>query len=170
MTTKNPYTLKPYEKPSNYAGETWEGWLVFLGRHRDSDLLTNHNFDTALKQLQAVPQHIVEGELSVTAVQENHWAVGWVEWIAVHPTNAAAVSLANELAEHLDDYPILDEDGYSMLECEETCKAWEEMSLRDRVEACRATRTSIFAARHACIPDNADRLYERLQSYANGSY
>ena len=157
-------------KASNYAGKTWEGWLTFMGHHRDSDLLTNHNFDAALKELKALPQFIVEGEVAVEVVMEGHWAVGWIEYIRIHPSNEAAVKLATEMAEQLDDYPILDEDGYSTLECEETCKAWEEMSLRERVEVCKDTETSIFAARHACIPQDADRLYERIQSFANGSY
>jgi hypothetical protein len=170
MPTENRYTPKSYVKPSNYVGRTWEGWLTFLGRHRDSDLLTNHNFDTALKELQALPQAIVEGEATVTKVCESHWAVGYVEWIAIHPSNEAAVKLATEMADQLDDYPILDESAYSDLECEETSKAWADMSIRERVEVCKDTRTSIFAARHDCIPQTADALYERLQSYANGSY
>jgi len=169
MATPNNYSPKPYRVPSNYAGKTWEGWLTFLGRHRDSDLLTNHNFDTALSHLLALPQSIVEGEMTVDVVRESHWAVGYVEWIRIHPSNEAAVKLANEMADQLDDYPVLDESAYSDLECEETSKAWAEMSIKERVQTCKDTETSIFAARHDCIPQNADRLYERLQSYANGS-
>jgi len=166
MLTENHYSPKPYEKPSNYIGKTWEGWVCFLGRTRDSELLTNHNFETALERLLALPQHIVEGELSVMAVKESHWACGWVEYIIIHPSNRAAVKLADELAKKLDDYPILDESGYSDKECEATCEMWANMSLRERIEACKKTDTSIFAARHDCIPQDADHLYEKIQSYA----
>lgn len=114
MSRENRYMPCPWTHPSNYIGQTWEGWLVFIGRNRDSDLLTNHNFETALERLEEVnADHPTEDTRTVLSVRENHWAVGWVEWIAIYPSNTRAVALANEIAAKLDAYPILDEDRYS---------------------------------------------------------
>lgn len=155
--------LKLWKHPSNYIGATWEGWLVFLGRNRDSDLLTNHNFETARDLLQALDREGVKGTL---VVSENHWACGWVEWIAIHPSNAAAVALAESLANDLGQYPILDEDKFSEKEHEEAQKAWSECSLSERLQLIKRygqPPVSILAARHDWIPqDDNGSIYEAL--------
>jgi hypothetical protein len=53
-----------------------------------------------------------DGE-SVVVVRENHWAVGWVEWLAILPTATAAVEEASKIVSELENYPILDEDRWS---------------------------------------------------------
>ena len=166
MSRENSYMPRAWVRPACYVGQTWEGWLVFLGRNRDSDLLTNHNFETALVRLEEVnADHPTEDTRTVFAVSENHWAVGWVEWIAIHPSNTRAVALANEMADDLDGYPILDEDRYSEKEWESACESWASMSVRDRYELIkRAGDCSIFAARHSEVPDD-DRIQEILRGW-----
>lgn len=163
----NHYAPVPWVRPDSYAGATWEGWLVFLGRNRDSDLLTEHNFDTALEALYGVSTEAteVDGYPSVYVVRESHWACGWVEWIAIHPSNKAAVDLANELAHGLDQYPVLDEDGFSEKESEAAYDSWKNMSVRDRYELIkRIGNCSIFAARHEYPPDDTN-VEETLRSW-----
>lgn len=169
MSRENPYMPRLWTRPSNYIGQTWEGWLVFLGRNRDSDLLTNHNFETALNRLEAVASDYGtpgEGLPAVCAVRESHWACGWVEWIAIHHSDTRAVALANEMADDLDGYPILDEDRYSDKEWESASESWASMSVRDRYELIkRSGNCSVFAARHDYMPDD-DRVQEILRSWA----
>lgn len=167
MSRENSYMPRPWIRPNCYVGQTWEGWLIFLGRSRDSDLLTNHNFETALARLDEVDaDHPTEDTRTVLAVRENHWAVGWVEWIAIHPSNTRAVALANEIADDLDNYPILDEDRYSEKEWESAGESWASLSVRDRYELIkRSGNCSVFAARHAYMPDD-DRVQEILRSWA----
>lgn len=166
MSRENPYLPRPWIRPNCYVGQTWEGWLVFLGRTRDSDLLTSHNFETALERLEEVnADHPTEDTRTVFAVSESHWAVGWVEWIAIHPSNTRAVALANELADDLDGYPILDEDRYSDKEWEAASESWASLSVRDRYELIkRSGNCSVFAARHDYMPDD-DRIQEILRGW-----
>lgn len=167
MSRENSYMPRPWTRPDCYAGQTWEGWLVFLGRNRDSDLLTSHNFETALARLEEVnSDHPTEEDTkTVLVVSENHWAVGWVEWIAIHPSNARAVELARELADDLDAHPVLDEDRYSEREWESASESWASMSVRDRYELIkRSGSCSVFAARHEWMPDD-DRIQEILRGW-----
>ena len=132
------HTVKEWKHPSNYVGATWEGWFSSgFGRSRDSDALEESNFQVAsaelLKLAEDAPRTDVSAELleqlddclSVQIVRENHWAVGWIEWIAIHASNAAALDLARELCERANDYPILDEDHFSRLESEQADEVWK---------------------------------------------
>ena len=111
----NESTLKhvqPWKHPSNYMGKEWTGWLVApVGCSRDSDNVERSNWDA---QLERIP----ESE-TVQVVRERHWAVGWVEWLAIRPENAAAVAEAEKIGDEIEEYPILDEDRYSELEAQD---------------------------------------------------
>lgn len=103
--------MKLWSYPPNYAGAEWYGYYVFLGRHRDSDELAESNFDVALDHLGGE-----DGE-KVVVVRENHWAVGWVEWIGIHQTAKELVEKANEMLDYIVEcYPVLDEQHYSQLQ------------------------------------------------------
>lgn len=138
--------MKLWTHPANYAGATWEGWYVFLVQHRDSDCLTRSNFRCALKALEAImsPDSVPndpDESATVLVVQENHWAVGWVEWIAVHPSDVKAVALAEEMEARLENYPILDEDDFSELEMEEANEVWKNFyTAPERLAYIRAHR------------------------------
>lgn len=116
-----PKNLKLWTMPSNYAGEVWPGWFVFLGQHRDSDILTQSNFDSALKRLGGETE-------GVRVIRERHWAVGWVEWIGIEQDEFAALKIADEIAAELKDYPIIDEDDYSNREFEAVLDFWDGWS------------------------------------------
>lgn len=110
-----------WKHPSNYAGATWEGWYVFLGQNRDSDCLERSNFKEALEAVKGKMDRgiDVDGSPSVLVVREGHWAVGWVEWIAIHPSDAGAVAEAESIEAALADYPVVNEDAFSEMEHEE---------------------------------------------------
>lgn len=62
-------------------------WLIVLSRHRDSGILANSNFESALEAM--------GGESECVAVeQSSHWAVGWVEYLIVNPVDSALVAQA----------------------------------------------------------------------------
>lgn len=105
-TTYQPRHLKRWQLPAYYFGEVWPEYYVFLGRNRDSDNLDNSNFDCALKQLGGESDTVI-------VVIENHWAVGWVQWIAIHESDESSLMLADDIADKLGDYPVLDADDYS---------------------------------------------------------
>jgi hypothetical protein len=111
--------LQPWKRPSNYIGKEWTGWLVApCGRSRDSDNAELSNWEAQLKR-------IPESE-TVKVVRERHWAVGWVEWLAVRPEDATAVAEGEKIGDELEGYPLLDEDRYSELEAEDAPDEDEE--------------------------------------------
>jgi hypothetical protein len=127
--------LKRWTLPDNYGGAEWPDHFVFLGQHRDSDRLTRSNFRSALAAIGG------ESE-TVTVVRESHWAVGWVEWIAIHQDDETALSIADEIACALTDYPVVDDEDFSALEDEEAQETWQRCYRdRDRVAYIRRHRS-----------------------------
>lgn len=122
MTTPtNPREyLAKWTTPKNYFGEEWrEYYSAGVGQSRDSDCLEQSNFSAMLRDLGGESETVI-------VVRENHWAVGWVEWIAIHETDAPALAVAAENVSRLRDYPILDEDDYSEREWQEAERVWAD--------------------------------------------
>jgi hypothetical protein len=152
-----PHTLERWTLPDSYGGEHWPEYFVFLGQHRDSDALARSNFICGLKAIGG------ESE-TVHIVRERHWAVGWVEWIAIHQDDAAALELADSVAAALTDYPVVSDDHWSELEYTESADYWERMGIRERMEYCDRAGVSIFAARRDYLPpDDTGALLELLK-------
>lgn len=127
--------LKRWTLPGNYGGAEWPDHFVFLGQHRDSDCLSRSNFRSALAAIGG------ESE-TVTVVRESHWAVGWVEWIAIHQDDETALQTADEIACALTNYPMVDDEDFSALEDEEAQETWQRCYRdRDRVEYIRRHRS-----------------------------
>ena len=102
MTNTN---LKLWERASNYSGETFEDYYQGLSRSRDSDLISESNFECALEQL--------GGESETVLVNRSgHWAVGWVEQILVHKSDKKAVKILEQIKKGLEDYALIDDDDY----------------------------------------------------------
>lgn len=120
--------LQKWTYPNSYFGATWYDYYSFIGQHRDSDTLTRSNFIEGLKALGG------ESE-TVMVVREKHCLVGWVEWIAIHESDAKSLNLADNMLEELEDYPILNEDAFSNLEYEEYHEAWENYAKEDFTKA-----------------------------------
>lgn len=121
----NKWTLPP-----NYIGSHWDDFYVFLSHNRDSDCLTESNFACGLKAIQSVMSKDpipcdADDMATIQVVRENHWAVGWVEWIAIHESDLAAIKLADDILDKLDNYPVLNEDDYSRREAEEANLVWK---------------------------------------------
>ena len=152
--------LKRWQRASNYIGATWEKWYVFLGRHRDSDCLTNSNFDQGLAAVKAVANSELSCDddemASVQVVSENHWAVGWVEWIAIHESDTAALECADELMARLENYPVLNEEDFSERETNEANDIWAKCyNFKERAEYIRKHRSQFdfngFADMLQCV-------------------
>ena len=103
---------------------------VLLCRTRDSDLLSESNWEVALEKL--------GGESDdVQILRFGHWACGWLEYLCVRE-GTPQYQLAEEMEESLDGYPVLDDEHYSNLESETADRLWkEDYSWRERVEHIR---------------------------------
>ena len=105
-------TLKLWQRSDNYLGEEYNDYYVVLGRNRDSDILTNSNFDIALERLGG------ECDDKVRVIRNGHWACGWIEFIAVHKDDLKHVTIAQQIVNDIEKYPVLDDDDYYKRECE----------------------------------------------------
>jgi hypothetical protein len=107
-------TLTRYTRPRDFADFSdisRAEYFVGVGQHRDSDCLARSNFRSMLR--------LLGGESdTVLVLRDSHWAVGWVETIYIHESNAAALQTADEILTALEDYPVVDESDYSELEWE----------------------------------------------------
>lgn len=131
-----PQHLSRWQRPRNYIGAEWRGYFVApVTRNRDSSIPDNVNWDSQWAILKPLMADFVdfEGEPSVSPsiVSENHWAVGWAEWVAIHESNEAALRAADALAERLESYPVLDEDALSAAEWKAYGDAWESYGAGD---------------------------------------
>lgn len=153
--TYTPKHLALWTLPGSYMGEHWNDYYVFLTQHRDSDSVTVSNYICGLRAVGGASE-------TVLTVTEGHWAVGWVDWIAIHKSDDKALEIADKLAGDLIDYPVLNEDHWSGLEYDEACEYWESMSIRDRAEYCVRAGQSIFAARRNWFDDPDGRMQEML--------
>jgi len=118
----------------NYMGETEFGALeVLMTRSRDSDLLTESNWDSALKSLGGESD-------SVVIHRFGHWACGWWEALCVEPgTDAHNTALDLEAA--LASYPVLDEEDWSERQENEAQSIWTDCyNERERLEYVREHR------------------------------
>jgi hypothetical protein len=130
-----PERLERWKMPKDYFGAEWpEYYSSGVGRSRDSDCLEESNFDAMLAELGG------ESE-TVQVVRESHWAVGWVEWIAIHESDEKALRAADGLLKSLEDYPVLDEDDVCRREWEECERVWSDCyTVSERVKYLRRQR------------------------------
>lgn len=96
-----------WDRPNGYA------LFPACWHTRDSDALEESNFAEAWARFQIVP---LERENAGThePFQANfgHWAVGWIEGIAI-PLTPAYVQEALSILDDLEGYPVLNEEDYS---------------------------------------------------------
>lgn len=96
-----------------------EWYLMPVSRTRDSGILENCNFDEFLEGL--------GGESETVELRRfGHWGPGWYEIIIVDPSDEKALAEAYDMANRLENYPILNEDKLSELEWDAACEEWLE--------------------------------------------
>lgn len=130
-----PKHLKRWTMPSNYFGELWPAhFFSGVGQSRDSDALERSNFVCMLRA--------IGGESgTVRVVRESHWAVGWVEWIAIHQDDKKALQTADAIQGRRADYPVIDEDHWSETETEDANETWTNCySTQERIDYIRKHR------------------------------
>lgn len=128
-----------------------ENWLVApVTRHRDSDVLTEANWESQLEFFSSF-LHVETDEYSDDAEIRtfSHWAVGWVEILLINPIYKEKVEF---LIEKLENYPILDEELYSQKMDSYASETWKSMSLCEKIKLCHDNNLSIFQAREEFYP------------------
>jgi hypothetical protein len=168
MTTVNEHTeisMPVWKTPDSYFGYNPIGDYVLYVRHRDSDLLTESNWECLQESLNKIIKTLAAPEIRykkdyygedeelpsdwMYTWEASHWAVGWIEYLMIRD-DAPRVLLeaADELYDFLKrQYPILDEEDYSRRQDEAIYQWWKDCNLEERMEYCRKSGDSIFAAR-----------------------
>ena len=169
--TYTPKHLNRWKLPPSYFGARWDGWYVApCTTHRDAGTLERSNWKCQLALIPPavfdVPGADDDTPASPCVVTENHWAVGYVEWYAIHESDADSLRAADALAERLEGYPVVDEDHLCTEEEEEANEIWRNcFNLRERIALCAENGVSIFAARHDCYPaDDTGAIRDSLLS------
>lgn len=146
--------------PAGLALPDRQNWLVLpVGRNRDSDTLSESNFEAALNQM--------GGESETLEVHRfGHWARGWFEIIIMHPSRCTE---AVEIEAALEDYPVLDEFDHAERQYDAIQEAWADMSLSDKIDFTVENGHSPFAARTSdpfgVNNDCGDAVYSLIEEY-----
>lgn len=112
--------MQKWSRSENYIGETYYDYYVLLYRTRDSGLVEESNFWSALKALNGESK-------TVKVVRAKHWLCGWIEMILIHESDIKSVDKGNEIEKALENYPILDEDDFYERESERRDEYIEEI-------------------------------------------
>lgn len=148
-----PEHLKRWTMPSSYFGATWENYYgAGFGHSRDSSELEESNFAVLQRELAKLPpfESPDDEAESRNVVRESHWAVGWVEWIAIHESDTAALKLCDDLRASANDYPVLDDDDFSNREDESARQIWKDCYRpKERLEYIRKNRSQFYFNRFA---------------------
>lgn len=94
-----------------------DAWAVVYTHHRDSGLLAQSNARVVTKKLEP----FTDGEdPDVVTESHSHWAVGYIDGFSIRVFKDGEITPAfqvwHELAERMENYPILDESDYSQRE------------------------------------------------------
>ena len=112
--------MQKWSRSKNYIGESYNDYYVLLSRHRDSGLVEESNFWSALK--------VLNGESkTVKVIRSSHWAVGWIEVILIHESDKESIDKGNEIEKAIECYPILDEYDFYERESERREELIEEI-------------------------------------------
>lgn len=97
----------------SYNADENSTWIrTPIGQHRDSMLLDQSNFATAIEMLREIDEDAVD------VAGASHWAVGWSECVIVDGTSGRVVAEVCAILAALADYPVLDDVDYSRRETE----------------------------------------------------
>jgi len=110
MSFHQTYELHPFEPGKTYFGDALDPhWLVSIYQSSMGDVLEESNFTVFLERL--------GGRSDTVKVHRVMFSGdGWYEFVAIHNSDTAAVKKASEMLDQLKDYPILDEDRFSLAE------------------------------------------------------
>lgn len=154
MERYRDFAPTPFDNKGAFLSDRQDWFVVPVTRTRDSDLLAQSNFEAALK--------LLGGESDDVEVHRfGHWGPGWYEIILVRP-GSDAEKKAQEIADSLESYPVLDDEDLSNREYEAACEYWENADLDDRIRLCKEAGVSIFAARREDPFSAGDRVAQRV--------
>ena len=157
--------LEKWEHPSDYGGFSSDGDYFVLAQTRDSDALERSNYERVFECLQDAAEAVASPE-SVYDFRAGSWACGWIEYILIDKNAPESLIMeADEIMCALSEYPVFDDEHFSMLQMNEANDYWENLDVRSRGELLIELQcnVSIFAARRSDMPYDIN-----LMEYCSG--
>ena len=128
------YSEQIWSTPYCYGGFSPVGHLLILSRSRDSSLRDNHNYETAVSVLQANTTDDTTAECY--DFRSTHFGFGWVEHLLIKPTAPEKLkNLALEVLDELNEFGILDYEGFDEKRYESVLELIENSSEEDLNQA-----------------------------------
>lgn len=131
----------------NFMGEVIpDEFKILLSRNRDSDILTESNWNAALKML--------GGESDNVRIDNfGSWACGWFEYLSIKE-NTPQFAIAEKIEADLKKYPVLDENDFSERENEAANEIWKDCyNVQERIKYIRKNREQFYFASFGEIRD-----------------
>jgi hypothetical protein len=112
-----------------------DNWFITYSHHRDSGLLDQSN----AAAIEAALEPFTEGDdPDMVPERHSHWACGWIDGWSIRVFRDGHITDAfrhyHELAQRLDEYPVLDEEDYSRREYDATIENLTDAAWRLRHE------------------------------------
>lgn len=143
--------------------QDWRVIPIILTRDTE-DCLTLSNWHVFMRDVGAKDAH-TDTDLEVHTF--NHWACGWFKIMLVRPGSPAELE-AQELADAMASYPILDASDFSEREMHAETEAWQALSIKERVALLKRAHYTgcVLVARREYAPaDDNGAIRERLLNY-----
>lgn len=159
-------TMNLWERSAYYIGETYPDYYVLLGRHRDSTLLTESNFECAYAMIKEIPCSDTWDDNNgdtpeYQIVRSSHGAVGWIEFIGIHKDSIPYVEEGNRILDKLEYSLVLNDDDYSNRESEAT---WEGVKDSIRYAGYSVNRAEdVYQWLDANMPGELESKYDTLR-------
>lgn len=154
-----------WKHPQYYSGFSPDGDYLIASKHRESEILSQSNFQVALRILTDAisanpgcpdcPEERDEHGYIIRPDWVYAWTarcsmVGWIDYLMVRKDAPESVLRESaDIVASLADYPVLDDEHYSESQLCAVESYWENASMRERIEHCKDAGVSIFAARDA---------------------
>jgi hypothetical protein len=102
-----PKNLKKWQSDSNYVGTEFTAYYIVACK-ADTDLtvLQESNFAVALEELGGASETVV-------CATFKHFCCGYFDLLLIHELDDVALQIADDIADRLANYPVLDDDDYS---------------------------------------------------------
>ena len=114
-----------------YNGDLDKKVYGFAYQHnRDSDLLTESNWDSIIKEMSR------RNSRSIEIMHCNHDLCGWLDYLMINTNHKKAMYRLFCLLKQLEDYPVLDEEDWSRREFEQASEAYDNWASYDVNRLC----------------------------------
>lgn len=169
--------MPAWQTPDSYMGFDPIGDYCLYAKTRDSDILTESNWDEIQKELKTILKTLPKPESRYDGYGKelpsawlytwsaSHWACGWVEYMMIRAdAPKELIEKANEIYSMLKfDYPILNEEDYSKRQEESINEYWIHADIKERIELCTRNCVNIFAARRS--EEMPEDVYDDLRQW-----